>query len=97
MFNKRLLLGVFLLSGLLSARVAYAHPMGNFSVNHYSRITPSSDGIEVLYLLDLAEIPAYQEMQLGNIIAKADDPKVLAFVAAQGEGVRTRADRFFRW
>ena len=34
--------------------------------------------------MDLAEIPTYQEMQQGNITAKADDPAVLAFVAAQG-------------
>ena len=41
--------------------------MGNFSVNHYSRITLRQDGIEVQYFIDLAEIPTYQELQQYNI------------------------------
>jgi len=84
MFNKRRLL-LALFSCLLGSPASYAHPMGNFSVNHYSRITLTSDGIEIRYILDLAEIPTYQEMQQGNIAAKPNDPKVLSFVLAQGE------------
>jgi hypothetical protein len=41
--------------------------MGNFSVNHYSKITFESDGIRVRYFIDLAEIPTYQELQLANV------------------------------
>ncbi len=41
--------------------------MGNFSVNHYSRLTLRQDGIEVQYFIDLAEIPPYQELQQYNI------------------------------
>src|SRR5271154_4944405 len=84
MFNKRHLL-LALLGCLLSSPASYAHPMGNFSVNHYSRITLTGDGVEVRYILDLAEIPTYQEMQQGDIAANADDPRVLNFVEAQGE------------
>jgi ABC-type nickel/cobalt efflux system permease component RcnA len=82
--NKGLLL-VLLAGCLLGARPSYAHPMGNFSVNHYSRITLTSDGVEIRYILDLAEIPTYQEMQQGGIVTKASDLKVLAFIAARGE------------
>lgn len=40
-----------------------AHPMGNFSINHYSGIEVGEKEIRVLYILDLAEIPAFQEIQ----------------------------------
>ena len=85
MFNSHLLSFALLLGCVLAAPSGYAHPMGNFSVNHYSRITLTSEGVEIRYILDLAEIPTYQEMQQDNIVAKTDDPKVLAFVATQGE------------
>jgi nickel/cobalt exporter len=44
------------------ARVAnaQAHPLGNFTINRYSRIEPSGDRLYVLYVLDLAEIPTFQ-------------------------------------
>ncbi|HEY4051886.1 MAG TPA: sulfite exporter TauE/SafE family protein [Acidobacteriaceae bacterium] len=90
MFNKRFFRLAALLVCVFGARFSYAHPMGNFSVNHYSRITLGSDGIEIQYILDLAEIPTYQEMQQGNFVANLDDPKVLTFVAAQGEELGRR-------
>lgn len=40
-----------------------AHPMGNFSINHYSGIEIEPGKIRVHYILDLAEIPAFQEIQ----------------------------------
>jgi nickel/cobalt exporter len=46
---------------LATAPGAVAHPLGNFSVNHQSRIAISSDRVEVLYVLDQAEIPTFQE------------------------------------
>jgi len=39
---------------------ASAHPMGNFSVNHYSRLDFRQSGVEITYVLDLAEIPTFQ-------------------------------------
>src|ERR1700757_575071 len=68
-------------------RPAFAHPMGNFSVNHYSRITLERDRIRVNYFIDLAEIPTYQELQQANISATSIDPNSAAvrnYVAARG-------------
>jgi nickel/cobalt exporter len=45
---------------LLAPLAAKAHPLGNFTVNRYSRIEPSGDRLYVLYVLDLAEIPTFQ-------------------------------------
>jgi nickel/cobalt exporter len=72
---------------LVAPAVAFAHPMGNFSVNHYSKIDLQKSQIVVRYFIDLAEIPTYQELQSANIVAGVDsaiDPKaavVTQFVA----------------
>ena len=57
---KRLVLFLVALAALLPP-AASAHPLGNFSVNRYSAIQVSGDRIYVHYVLDLAEIPAFQE------------------------------------
>jgi nickel/cobalt transporter (NicO) family protein len=44
-----------------------AHPLGNFTVNRYSRVEVQSDGIAVRYVLDLAEIPSVQETQIADL------------------------------
>ena len=60
-----LLLG--LVAALVAVRPAGAHPLGNFTINHYSAITVGSTSVAVRYVLDLAEIPTFQE--LGEIRA----------------------------
>jgi ABC-type nickel/cobalt efflux system permease component RcnA len=52
---------------LASPNRALAHPLGNFTVNHYSRIEVYSDVLRVQYVLDMAEIPTFQEMSLIDI------------------------------
>jgi len=82
-FRKCLLL--LLLVGL--CHLALAHPMGNFSVNHYSKISLENDRVRVRYFIDLAEIPTYQELQQANISATGIDPNsaaVINYVAARG-------------
>ncbi|HEY3459150.1 MAG TPA: sulfite exporter TauE/SafE family protein [Bryobacteraceae bacterium] len=39
---------------------AWAHPMGNFSVSHYTKLQTTARGVEVQYALDLAEIPTFE-------------------------------------
>jgi nickel/cobalt exporter len=43
------------------APAAFAHPLGNFSINHLSTVKISEDRVDVLYILDQAEIPTTQE------------------------------------
>lgn len=45
-----------------SAPNASAHPLGNFTINRYSRLELYSDAILVRYVLDMAEIPAFREI-----------------------------------
>jgi ABC-type nickel/cobalt efflux system permease component RcnA len=37
-----------------------AHPLGNFSVNHYMRFEADPGGVEMRYAMDLAEIPTFE-------------------------------------
>lgn len=58
---KRLAVAILLfLAALAAATSAAAHPLGNFTINRYSRIELSGDRLYVLYVLDLAEIPTFQ-------------------------------------
>ena len=87
MFRNRSLWLMRLLYLLLAVAVvpkSFAHPMGNFSVNHYSRLSFESRGVQVSYIIDLAEIPAYQELQQGNITAVATDASTTRYVALRG-------------
>jgi nickel/cobalt transporter (NicO) family protein len=44
----------------LWAPLAEAHPLGNFTINQYAGLQVSREGIDVDYVLDMAEIPAFQ-------------------------------------
>jgi nickel/cobalt exporter len=48
---------------LAAAAPAAAHPLGNFTVNAYCGITVTPGRLRVDYVLDLAEIPTFQEME----------------------------------
>jgi ABC-type nickel/cobalt efflux system permease component RcnA len=41
-----------------------AHPLGNFTVNGFARVRVESGGVRVRYVIDMAEIPAFQESQV---------------------------------
>jgi ABC-type nickel/cobalt efflux system permease component RcnA len=47
-------------TALVGAGVAAAHPLGNFTTNHYAEVVVSGDRAYVYYVLDLAEIPTFQ-------------------------------------
>ena len=53
--------------------VLAAHPMGNFSVNHYAGIQVAQKGVNIRYVLDLAEIPTFELLQQWKL--QATSPK----------------------
>jgi ABC-type nickel/cobalt efflux system permease component RcnA len=65
---------------LVSAAAAAAHPLGNFTISRYSAVTLGEQSAEVLYILDMAEIPAFQERQTmdadGDGAVSADEEAV---------------------
>jgi ABC-type nickel/cobalt efflux system permease component RcnA len=54
----------------VAAAIALAHPMGSFSVNHYTRLDLEPSTVDVTYVLDLAETPAYQLLKDWKLDAK---------------------------
>jgi ABC-type nickel/cobalt efflux system permease component RcnA len=70
---------VGVLGVLLVPAPAQAHPLGNFTTNQYDGVRISAAGVDVDYVLDLAELPAYQ--------AKTGE------IDADGNGDLTEAER----
>jgi nickel/cobalt transporter (NicO) family protein len=59
---RRALAVLIAVAGLaLLAPAAMAHPLGNFSINHLSKVKISEDRVDVLYVLDEAEIPTTEQ------------------------------------
>src|SRR5919109_439924 len=60
--RKLLVLLAVLVSGaaLIVPAGASAHPLGNFTINRFSRLETSGPRLYVLYVLDMAEIPTFQ-------------------------------------
>ena len=68
----------------LSGTPASAHPLGNFTVNHLSRVSVTAAAIHVRYILDLAEIPTLQETQAGRLDGIAE--RLAALLSLQLDG-----------
>ena len=64
---------------------AHAHPMGNFSINHYSGIHIGRDTVDLRYIIDIAEIPTYQQIQEAGIVAQLGSPTLPPYLARQSE------------
>jgi nickel/cobalt transporter (NicO) family protein len=58
-----LVLGVASFVLLAGGGAAQAHPLGNFTINLYDGLTVRSGGVDVDYVVDMAEIPAFEEKQ----------------------------------
>ncbi len=65
--RRRLLLPSLMLAlavlTLMPSGQAQAHPLGNFTINHYSMLEFSEGSARILYVLDFAEIPTLQQMK----------------------------------
>jgi len=74
----------------------FSHPMGNFSISHYARLTFGPQNIDFLYLIDMAEIPAFQEKPLvdlngnGTVEASEQDAYFSRKVGELTEGLVVR-------
>jgi nickel/cobalt exporter len=65
---KRLAVILVVGAALLAPAAASAHPLGNFTINRFSRVEVSGHQLYVRYVLDMAEIPTFQA---GHIDARA--------------------------
>src|SRR6201986_3719155 len=96
MFRKQLYFLTFFGACLLLGPGVLAHPMGNFSVNHYSKISLENEDIRISYIIDMAEIPTYQELQQGNVTVDMSNQGVSRFIRQRGvelgRGLRVQLD-----
>jgi nickel/cobalt exporter len=85
---RRLALLIGVVAALAAPGIAGAHPLGNFTVNRYDGIELSGSRLYVKYVLDMAEIPAYQERQ------KITDEQAYeqSLAARIGRGLELRID-----
>ena len=88
-------LGLFIFM-VLGAGTCFGHPMGNFSINHYAGIRIERGFVEVKYIIDLAEIPTYQEIQNAGIVARSGDATLPPYIQQQAalwnKGLRVEID-----
>lgn len=80
-----LILVVVLTTALTFVQPAYAHPLGNFTINHFAGLHVKPDGIDIDYVLDMAEIPAFQEIDSidANRNGRADPAESAGYHPAQ--------------
>jgi ABC-type nickel/cobalt efflux system permease component RcnA len=82
---------------------ASAHPLGNFTVNHYSGLEVAGQQVRIHYVLDLAEIPAFQERQRMDSGQRyldtrvADIAQALSLMVDGGREVVRTTDREMRF
>ena len=83
------LVGVFLLMPAASA-----HPLGNFTVNRFSRVVLLPDRVRVDYVIDMAEIPTFQEMPAIDTDGDgaASPTELAAWATAKASSVVKRMD-----
>src|SRR5579885_3681095 len=87
---KRLLCLLGFVGALLWPVAAFAHPLGNFTVNRYSRLELADGRLRVRYVLDMAEIPTFQERPLidgGYAARKAAELAAGAHLSVDGAAV----------
>src|SRR5262245_14136312 len=72
----------------LPALPVAAHPLGNFSISHYSGLRLDEHHVELHYVLDLAEIPTFQEIQETGIVPDSDHPSVAAYAWGKAEALK---------
>ena len=83
---------------LLDPPRAEAHPLGNFTISRYSRIELTPGLARVRYVVDMAEIPTFQQRSAidNNRDGAIDEQEAATYAARQGEalanGVRLIVD-----
>ena len=80
---------------LVAPLAASAHPLGNFTINRFSRVEVSGHRLYIRYVLDMAEIPTFQARQSGGIDAGAYSRRIAvgAHLAVNGRPARLQPIR----
>jgi nickel/cobalt exporter len=63
MNNRLRVWSIGIACALATTLPAAAHPLGNFTINHLTKISAAGDRIDLRYVLDMAEIPTFALMR----------------------------------
>lgn len=68
---------------LMVPAIVLAHPLGNFTINRYSRIDLGTEQVTLTYVVDMAEVPTQQERPTidSNGDGKFDDAEAEAYLS----------------
>jgi nickel/cobalt transporter (NicO) family protein len=78
--------------------VAFAHPLGNFTINQYAGLQVSRDAVVIDYVLDMAEIPAFQEISSfdANGNSQADAAEAVGYHAQKCNSLQSSLRLFVK-
>jgi ABC-type nickel/cobalt efflux system permease component RcnA len=88
MYSRFLTVGLLALMLLSFTGSGAAHPLGNFSISQYSALRIGGNEIELRYLIDMAEIPTFQEIQENGIVPKTEDSSLNTYLQRKAELLR---------
>jgi nickel/cobalt exporter len=88
LFARLSAIGLLVMGLFCMPRLGAAHPMGNFSINHFSALEVHPTLVRLRYVIDMAEIPTFQEMQEYGVMARPDEPKTIAYRERKVEELR---------
>jgi ABC-type nickel/cobalt efflux system permease component RcnA len=86
--RARLSRSLMIAGTLLAPSLVLAHPLGNFSINQYAGLRITLEAVEIRYIVDMAEIPTFQEMQDAGIIPEVGHPSVKGYVPGKVEALK---------
>jgi len=89
LFPRVTLVGILMVAFLAAAQPTYAHPMGNFSISRYASIEVSQEVIRLRYLIDMAEIPTFQEIQDTGIVPEAEHTSLGVYTTRKAERLKS--------
>src|SRR5262249_48454743 len=67
-------------AALVAPPLSLAHPLGNFSISHYAGLRLTREGIELHYVLDMAEVPTFVEIQETGLVPQVDHPRLRGYL-----------------
>lgn len=69
-----------------------AHPLGNFTINVYSRLDIGTTTINVTYIIDQAEVPTFQQFGGKLLAPEAYGEQLINLATAARDNLRLRVD-----
>ena len=82
-----LLTMIMLISSLVSP--ASAHPLGQYTINHFARIESGLDRVRIRYVVDLAELATFQELQSADVDSSGSLSDAERVIGPPGRGIRS--------